>query len=175
MLSSEQGTLFAAVIAGCAYLIGMVGQAVGGKMADKFDLKKAYLIFGLAALPFILLLRFGSGFGLIVYAGMFAFFTLGLQPVENSMYAMLTPPRWRSVAYGTKFTLSFGVGSLSVFLVTQVQDGRGIEAVILLLVAYLALMILLILLLNYLGRNQALRHVDAEVPAEQPGVPEAES
>lgn len=161
MLSTEQGSLFAAVVAGSAYLIGMLGQAIGGKMADKFDLKRTYLLFSILALPFLLLLRFGSGFALIVYAGMFAFFTLGLQPVENSIYAMLTPPRWRSLAYGTKFTLSFGVGSLSVFLVSKVQDGWGIEAVVLLLTGYLSVMILLILLLNYLGRNQELRHVTA--------------
>ncbi len=170
VLTSEQGTLFAAVIAGCAYLIGMAGQMVGGKLADRFDLKKTYLAFGILAMPFLLLFRFGSGYGLIVYAGMFAFFTLGLQPVENSMFAMLTPPRWRSLAYGIKFTLSFGVGSLSVFLVSQVQDAWNIEAVILLLVGYLAAIILFITLLNVLGRNQELRHVNTAEKREEPAL-----
>ncbi len=177
ILTSEQGTLFAALIAGCAYLIGMAGQALGGKLADKYDLKKTYLVFSGLALPFLLLLRFGSGFALMVYAGMFAFFTLGLQPVENSMFAMLTPPRWRSLAYGMKFTLSFGVGSLSVFLVARVQDRWNIEAVVLLLSGYLVSMILLISLLNYLGRNQELRHVHAgEASAgERPGALQGET
>ena len=162
VLSSEQGSLFAAVIAGCAYLIGMAGQIVGGKLADRFELKKTYLLFLFLALPFILLLRFGSGFGLIAFAGMVTFFTLGMQPVENCMFAMVTPPRWRSVAYGMKFTLTFGVGSLSVFLVSIVQDKWGIEAVILLLASYLVMTILLIANLNILGRNQPLRQVNAE-------------
>jgi len=159
VLSSEQGTLFAAVIAGCAYLVGMAGQVVGGRLADKFELKKTYLVFLLLAMPFLLLLRFGSGFGLIAFAGMVTFFTLGMQPVENCMFAMLTPPRWRSVAYGLKFTLTFGVGSLSVFLVNVVQDRWGIEAVILLLTGYLAMVILLIVNLNLLGRSQPLRQI----------------
>ena len=166
VLSTEQGSLFAAVIAGCAYLVGMAGQAVGGKLADKFDLKKTYIVFILLALPFLLLLRFGSGFGLIIYAGMFTFFILGLQPVENSMFAMLTPPRWRSVAYGMKFTLVFGVGSLSVFLVSRVKDQWGIEAVVLLLTGYLAAIVLVVAILNYLGRNQALRHTNTEKSGE---------
>jgi len=175
VLSSEQGSLFAAVIAGCAYLVGMLGQWVGGKLADRFDLKKAYFAFGLLAMPFLLLFRFGTGFGLIAYAGMFTFFTLGLQPIENSMFAMLTPPRWRSVAYGVKFTLSFGIGSLSVFLVTQVQNRWNIEAVVLLLVGYLAAIILFITILNVLGRNQELRHVNTVVNDKPSEIPEAKA
>ncbi|MBT3273437.1 MAG: MFS transporter [Spirochaetales bacterium] len=168
VLSSEQGSLFAAVVAGCAYLIGMIGQAVGGKLADRFDLKKTYIVFVCAALPFLLLLRFGSGFGLIIYAGFYAFFTLGLQPVENSLFAMLTPARWRSLAYGIKFTLVFGIGSLSVFLVTRVQNRWGIEDVILLLVGYLSVVILLVLFMNILGRKQALRHTHSPEPVNLP-------
>lgn len=170
VLSSEQGTLFAAVIAGCAYLVGMAGQVVGGRLADRFELKKTYLVFLLSAMPFLLLLGFGSGFGLIAYAGMVTFFTLGMQPVENCMFAMLTPPRWRSVAYGLKFTLTFGVGSLSVFLVNVVQDRFGIEKVILLLTGYLAMVIILIVVLNILGRNQELRQTAAEKPGKAPSV-----
>ena len=117
-------------------------------------------------MPFLLLLRFGSGFGLIAFAGMVTFFTLGMQPVENCMFAMLTPPRWRSVAYGLKFTLTFGVGSLSVFLVSVVQDRWGIEAVVLLLAGYLAMVILLIANLNYLGKNQDLRQTNTEKTGE---------
>jgi MFS family permease len=168
ILSSEQGSLFAAVIAGCAYLIGMAGQVIGGRLADKFELKKTYLVFLILAMPFLLLLRFGSGFGLIAFAGMVTFFTLGMQPVENCMFAMLTPPRWRSVAYGLKFTLTFGIGSLSVYLVTVVQDRWGIEAVILLLAGYLAMVILLIVNLNLLGRNQDLRQINTTKAGEPP-------
>jgi MFS family permease len=167
VFSDEQGTLFAAIIAGCAYLIGMAGQWIGGRMADKYDLKKVYTLFVLLALPFILLLRFGSGYALIAFAGMFAFFTLGLQPVENSVFAMLTPPRWRSVAYGLKFTLAFGVGSLSVFLVNRVQNRRDIDAVVLLIAGYLVAMILSVFLLDILGRNQALRHTGAVAEVKQ--------
>lgn len=154
----EQGSLLAAMVTGGAYLLGMFGQAVGGRLADRFDLKKAYLGFVCLAVPFLLLLRFGRGPALAVFAGFFAFFTLGLQPIENSLYAMLTPPRWRSLAYGVKFTLVFGIGSLSVFLINKVKVASGLDAVITLLFCYLIVIILGMAVLNILGRKQELKH-----------------
>lgn len=155
---AEQGSLFAAIVAGCAYLLGMLGQAVGGRIADRFELKRAYLVYVCFALPFILLLRFAGGLSLAVFAGFFAFFTLGLQPIENSLYAMLTPARWRSLAYGVKFTLVFGIGSLSVFLVSRVQARFDLDAVLTLIFVYLLLIISGMTVLNILGRKQVMRH-----------------
>jgi MFS family permease len=155
---ADQGSLFAAIVTGCAYLLGMLGQAVGGRIADRFELKRAYLVYVSFALPFVILLRYASGLWLVVFAGFFAFFTLGLQPIENSLFAMLTPARWRSLAYGVKFTLVFGIGSLSVFLVTRVQTRFDLNAVIVLLLGYLLLILAGMTVLNLLGRKQDMRH-----------------
>ena len=162
-ITTGQGSLFAAIIAGFAYLIGMIGQIVGGRLADRADLKIAYVIYFAAAMPFLLALKLANGAPLALFAGMFAFFTIGIQPIENSMYAMLTPPRWRSVAYGLKFTLAFGVGSLSVFFVNRVEQRWGLESVVLLLIGYLCVVILAATVLNILGRGQELRHSSGKV------------
>lgn len=158
IMTAGRGSLFAAIIAGMAYLVGMGGQIIGGRIADRGNLKVVYVAYFVAALPFLLALRFATGISLAIFAGMFAFFTIGIQPIENSMYAMLTPPRWRSVAYGLKFTLAFGVGSLSVFFVNRVEQRWGLAAVVLLLVCYLGAVILAAVLFNILGRGQEIRH-----------------
>ncbi|MFQ5601407.1 MAG: hypothetical protein ACE5G2_12755, partial [Candidatus Krumholzibacteriia bacterium] len=57
--------------------------------------------------------------------GGFVLFSLGMQPIENSLVARFTPERWRSTSYGVKFVLNLGVGSLAVFAVTALQkDGE---------------------------------------------------
>ena len=158
LFARDKASLYAAIITGVAYLIGMAGQIVGGTMADRKELKVTYLIYFASALPFLLLLRFLDGPILMVLAGLFAFFTMGMQPIENSLYSMLTPARWRSLAFGLKFTLVFGIGSLSVFLVNLVDQRWGISSVVTLILFYLVGVILLAAVLNILGRKQSIRH-----------------
>jgi hypothetical protein len=66
---------------------------------------------------------------LIGIAGMFTFFSLGMQPIENSLFASFTPDRWRSTGYGVKFVCTFGVGSVAVWLVTWVKATFGLGQV----------------------------------------------
>jgi MFS transporter, FSR family, fosmidomycin resistance protein len=67
---------------------------------------------------------FCSEWALVLVAGAYVFFALGMQPIENSLVASLTPERWRSTSYGVKFVLNFGVGSLAVYGVTALhRDG----------------------------------------------------
>ena len=88
----------------------------------------AYLTFFVSALPFLLLMTMLQGLPLVVVAGGFVLFSLGMQPIENSLVAVLSPPRWRSVTYGVKFTLVFGAGSLAVYMVGFVEGRHGIDA-----------------------------------------------
>ena len=76
------------------------------------------------------------------FAMAYMFFMLGMQPIENSLVAVLTPPRLRSTGFGMKFILTFGVGSLAVHLVGRWQRAGGLEAVF----PWLALCILLLVL-----------------------------
>jgi len=157
-LLSETDTLLAAIITGFAYVIGMFGQFAGGRIADKWELRSAYLFFWLMAMPFLLLARFSFGLWVLPFTGFFIFFAIGMQPIENSIYAILTPARWRSVGYGIKFTLTFGIGSLSVFIVKQLEPSLGFDGIMLLVAGYLLLATLATLALRLVDRDQQMKH-----------------
>jgi MFS family permease len=154
----DTGTLIATLLTCGVYLIGMVGQLIGGRAADRYDLRWAYLTFFTCALPFLLALRFAEGPLLIPLAGFFVLFSLGMQPVENSLVAMLTPAQWRSVSYGVKFTLVFGAGSLAVHLVSFAEGNYGLDGVILLLLCFLAMVLTMISVLLLASRGASVRH-----------------
>lgn len=131
-----------------AFLMGVVGQYCGGIAADRYALPRAYFFFHLASLPALLLMSALSEAPLLLAAGTFTFFSLGMQPVENSLFAMLTPPRWRSTGYGVKFVLTFGVGSVGVWLVSWIQASHGLGYVFLALAGVVTLLLAVIVLLN---------------------------
>ena len=89
---------------------------------------------------------------------MFVLFSMGMQPIENSLLAYLTPPRWRSVSYGVKFTLTFGAGSFAVKLAGLVSSRHGIGSVMWLIAGFLALVILSTGSLLVVSRGRSIRH-----------------
>ena len=95
---------------------------------------------------------------LIPAAGIFVLFTLGMQPIENSLLAYLTPARWRSMSYGIKFTLTFGAGAFAVKIVGLMERSYGIDSVIYLVAGFLAMVILSICVFLLLSRGQQIRH-----------------
>jgi len=101
-----------------AYSWGMVGQYVGGRLADRYDLRLLYVAFHAASLPFVLAMAVFAQVPLLVCASFYIFFSLGMQPIENSLVARFTPDRWRATGFGLKFSVVFGLGS---FAVTGVQ------------------------------------------------------
>jgi FSR family fosmidomycin resistance protein-like MFS transporter len=112
-----------------AMCAGIGGQYLGGRIADRFPLMTSYLLFHLASLPMVLLIPYSTEYALFAVAGLYAFFALGMQPIENSLYAQLTPERWRSTAYGLKFTLTFGIGASAVAMVEWVAPSQGFVGV----------------------------------------------
>jgi len=133
------GNLAATAIASAVYAMGVLGQISGGHLADRHDLRKLYLAFHAASLPFVLCMGFLSEWALVAASAVYVFFALGMQPIENSLVARFTPESWRSTSYGVKFALNFGVGSLAVFGATALHAGVGFEGV------YIALAIVVML------------------------------
>ena len=117
------------------FTFGSLGQIVGGRVADRYDLRVLYLLFHGLTVPLALCMAAISGAALFSVSGIFLFFSFGMQPIENSLVARLTPDRWRSTAYGIKFTVVFALGSLSVGAVKVIIEHFSIAAV------YLALSI----------------------------------
>jgi MFS family permease len=126
------------------YLIGVGGPYVGGTLADRYDLRWLYLLFHLATVPLLLLMSRTTDGPLLGAAALLAFFSLGMQPIENSLFARFTPARWRATGYGLKFVLTFGVGASAVGLVQWAQTDGDLSRAFLYLAGVAALLVLTI-------------------------------
>ena len=140
------------------YLFGVLGQLTGGRVADRLDLRMAYLAFHIVSLPFMVLMSTQTGPVLFGAAMVYVFFSLGMQPIENSLVARLTPNRLRNLAYGLKFVLVLGMGSFSVQLVKWVMTHYSSAHVYTMQVGMIATAILLITLLYALSRKESFRN-----------------
>ncbi|MDR9502116.1 MAG: MFS transporter [Desulfurivibrionaceae bacterium] len=136
-------TLFTSLI----YFVGMAGQYAGGVMGERFRLTSGYILFHLITIPMALLMAATTNSLLVFFAMIHAFFLLGMQPLENTLVARLTPANFLSSAYGIKFILTFGVGALSVKMVGLVKAGWGFGAVYQSLAGISTLLVLTILIL----------------------------
>lgn len=152
-------TVAATLLASLVYVVGIFGQIAGGKMADRYDLRWVYLTFYGLSLPFLILMAFLSNQALVVTAGIYIFFSLGMQPAENSLVARFTPGRWRSTGYGIKFILFFGVGSLAVFIAAWIQSVWNLSTVYLFSAGAVIVMISGIGYLIHSSRHVVCRNV----------------
>jgi MFS family permease len=151
-------TMAAAALTSVIYIAGIFGQIYGGKIADRHELKRLYIVFNAAILPLALLMAFLSDQYLVVAAAAYVFFALGIQPIENSLIATFTPPRWRSTGYGLAAILIFGVGALAVFLVGWVSTRWSLGTVYLFSSALLLLIVVNIVFLFGATRGRELRN-----------------
>lgn len=121
--------LVATAVASVIYLIGMVGQYVGGHVGERYDNRRAYLVFHAICIPAAFLIAVSQNLALAGLAFVYFFFLLGMQPVENTLVAKFTPRRLHHSAYGMKFILTFGVGAFSVKMVEYIDAAWGIASV----------------------------------------------
>ena len=148
-----------------AYLLGIAGQYVGGVLADRHDQRRLYLLFHLCSLPPLLAMAALSGAPLVLSAAGFVFFSLGMQPIENSLVARYAPARHRSTIYGLKFVCTFGVGSLAVWLVRWADGIGGLSTAILWLAGVVALVVLAAAALLSIDDRPAAQRAVAPVAA----------
>jgi MFS family permease len=151
-------TMAAALLTSLVYIAGIFGQLFGGRLADRHDLRRLYLIFNGVSLPLVILIAFMGEQYLVAAAAAYVFFALGIQPIENSLIAHFTPRQWRSTGYGFAAILIFGVGALAVYLVGWVSEYGSLGTVYLLAGGLIFLIIVHILLLMYDTRNVVLRN-----------------
>jgi MFS family permease len=135
----------ATIITSMIYLLGMVGQFVGGKVGERYDLRRSYFLFHLITIPAAAAMAYSSNIPLIGFAMVHSFFLLGMQPIENTLVSRLAPPGLMSSAYGLKFILTFGVGALSVKVIEAVKSTYGFSTI------YLFLAVVSVLLVGTIG------------------------
>lgn len=121
--------LLASIITALVYAIGAVGQYCGGITGSRIEPRYAYLAFHAVCIPAAFLMAFTTDFSLMAWSAVYFFFLLGMQPLENTLTARFSPPSLRHSAFGLKFILVFGVGSLGIKIAGWVNTHWGIESV----------------------------------------------
>ena len=109
-------------IIGIIYGISGFMTLVGGFLADKFSLKKIYLIGIAAQVPCFYFIANFSGIPLIFVCLMAAMFNSSILPTENILLAKFTPERHHGLIYGFKFIVAFGSAPIAVFLISKIYE-----------------------------------------------------
>jgi len=121
--------LVATSVTSFIYIVGMMGQYTGGRVAERFDLRFCYLVFHALTIPTAALIAAAVDLPLVALAMIYFFFLLGMQPIENTLVAKFTPRKFHHSAFGSKFVLTFGVGALAVKMITVIETTFRIETV----------------------------------------------
>ncbi|NNF98975.1 MAG: MFS transporter [Desulfobacteraceae bacterium] len=137
------------------FMIGVLGQYIGGRVGERFDCRFAYLLFHCLTIPPVFLMACAADGSLMILALIYFFCLLGMQPIENTLVARYTPKKIHHSAFGTKFVLTFGVGALAVKLVAAIEKSRGIAMVFPVLGICSLLLVLTIVVLIRFTRSTA--------------------
>ena len=107
-----------------ALIYGMSGlmSLIGGLLADKFSLKKIYVIGILGQAPCLFLVASFTGMPLIVFCLIAILFNSSILPTENILLAKFTPEKHHGLIYGIKFIVAFGAGPIAVYLIAKVYE-----------------------------------------------------
>lgn len=151
------GNLLAAILSSVVYVVGMVGQYLGGFVGERHDTRYVYLTFHLACIPAAFLMGIASNMPLVGLAMFYMFFMLGMQPAENTLVAQLAPPRLHHSAFGLKFIATFGMGSLGVKMAQWVESTYGVDAVFPALGVVSVILVMDIFLLIWLTKRRPMR------------------
>ena len=122
---TEGSTVVVGAIVSLVFAISAATQLLGGWVADRFSLKWAYVGSWALQTPLLLALAYAWEVPLVL-AMILVFCTVVIStPVENALLVRYTPGRWRATAFGAKFVLSMGLGSLGLPLVALVHERTG--------------------------------------------------
>lgn len=142
------GTLGVGAAVAIVYGVAGVMQYAGGHLADRFPLKRVYLLCFFLQVPLLAGVAAFAGLPLLAAATLSVLLSVGALPAENMMLARFTPERHRGLAYGVKYVIAFGSAPLALLLVARVVAATGtFQGLFLLLAAFAAVIALAALLL----------------------------
>jgi MFS transporter, FSR family, fosmidomycin resistance protein len=113
------------LMVGAVYLTAGVLQIFAGRLADRYPLKTVYRLAFLAQAPFLLLASQIGGVSLAIVAMAMATTNSGTLPAENCLVARYAPSHHRGLAYGLKFVIALGIGSLGIKMEGLMYDATG--------------------------------------------------
>lgn len=112
-------------LATLALCFSMVGQLLGGRLADRFPLKFVYVGTYAVLAPAAICAGLLSEMPLVAAAALVMMLTSTGLPAENTLIARYCPSSWHARVYGVKFVLSLGVAALAVPMVGAIYDATG--------------------------------------------------
>ena len=107
---------------GIIYLLAGFMTFIGGILADKFSLKKIYIIGLGGQIPCYIAIAYFYGFPLIFVCLAAAMFNSSILPAENILLSKFTPEKHHGLIYGCKFIIVFCSGPLAVFTVAKIYQ-----------------------------------------------------
>lgn len=116
--------------AGLIIGLSSVFSILGGWLADRYSARLIYIVFWMLTVPPLLIISSTTGVALMVVALLALSFNVTFAAAENMLVARHTPFRWRSLAYGFRFLIAFGIGGLTVHVAGLLYDTHGSFAIL---------------------------------------------
>lgn len=123
--SLGEGVLGVGLVVTLVYILAAGMQVVGGWLADRYPLKPIYLGGWLFQVVMLAAISTALGLPLVLAAILSVMLSTAVLPAENMLLARFTPQRHRSLAFGVKFLLAFGVAPLAIWFVSWVKSTTG--------------------------------------------------
>ncbi|MFC1860028.1 MFS transporter [Chloroflexota bacterium] len=139
-----------------ALIFGVLGQFLGGYLAERKRNEVLALIVAVVAIPLLFLMGRSEGLILMLVAITLAFFHFMGQPIYNSLIANYSPAAWQGRSYGISFFCGFGVGSFSATLLGYTAEQLGTSWVFIVMagIALVTLVCIVILLVRALTTSK---------------------
>ena len=141
----EINSMWASIAYTILLAVGVPGQWIGGKAADKVGSKRVLMAtsLGVCISLLSLLLLPAYNVGIIIFIVFYGISFYAHQPALNALTGFLSPQNQRGAVYGVFFFTSFGIGSLSQVMAGYMADAYGFDAAFYMLTAF-ALMALIL-------------------------------
>ena len=111
------------------FLCGILGQAIGGYLGDKFNRTRLLFIIILLNIPFLALMGFTKSWLLLLCSIVFGIIYFSNQPISNALLADITSNAHRGLGYGVSFFLSFGIGGIAPAICGWIAETYRLEMV----------------------------------------------
>ncbi len=119
------GTFGIGALVAVAYGIAGLSQIAAGHLADRYPLKRVYVIAIACQAPLLWTAARVAGLPLVPVATAMIVANTASLPAENILLADAAPARQQSLAFGVKFVLSFGAAPLAIRVVAFATEHAG--------------------------------------------------